>query len=68
MLEIERCKTDIVYFFENYIALRPALDHERFMLEAHQQGDKIALYSGKSGKQLIRISAITHDEFKKTHS
>jgi hypothetical protein len=65
LIEIEKCKTDIVYFFETYIAFRPALDHEKFMLEAHQKGDKIAIHSGRTGKCLIRMSALKHHEFKK---
>jgi len=52
--EIEKCKSDIVYFIETYITPEIKLtDFQKEVLKAHQEGKEVHLINTRSGKQML---------------
>jgi hypothetical protein len=70
LLEIEKCKNDIVYFIETYCYPKIVLsDFDKEIIKAHQEGRRIMLLGGRGySRYFIATSAKRHEEFKKTHS
>jgi hypothetical protein len=66
LLEIERCKTDIVYFVENYVTPKiPLTESQKFMLRALNEG-RVHLVTGRGhSRYFIATSVERHEEFKK---
>lgn len=66
LLEIEKCKNDIVYFIENYVTPQiPLTESQKFMLRALNEGN-LHLVTGRGhSRYFIATSAERHKEFKK---
>jgi len=74
LLEIQKGKEDIVYFFEEYCyPKQPLTDCQKYMLEMYQKAKdencNLLLVSGRGHSRWILSNTIErHEEFKKTHS
>jgi hypothetical protein len=71
LLEIEKCKNDIIYFFEEYCYPKhPLTNCQKYMIKIYQQAKyescDLVLFSGKGHSRWILYNTVErHEEFKK---
>ena len=62
-MDIERAKTDMVYYVENFLGLQ-LQEWQKEILRRHENGEVLYLGGLRSGKNLYKYWTSNHERFK----